>query len=201
MGFYNSLLDYAIDCVISNECENQNSLPDEVYSAFLYRFSDFEKCRKEIARDYVDAFKKLISDEFATSIDLEFESMDSPRFYNYETDKIFGYVDREKMRELFDLCTPLAFQATVDAHLKNRSGFIAFYSDFVNEWKTKPLEEWDCNELSMIFYCLLSEVDDYDLNLYYALTEDISVAFDACVNWSEVEKAVDEYLAENGVAL
>ena len=210
VGFYESLLDSEIDHEIEQACEWQNSedndnvdgnsrgIPEGVYSELLYKFTDFEACHKQIARDYVDEFENLINEEFDTSMSLDFENMESPQFYNYTTDKIYVYVDREKMHELFGLCTPLFFQKTVDYHLKSRPGFISFYSEFVNEWKTKPFEEWDCNELSMIFYCLLSDVDDYDLTIYYKLSDNsIYSAFQNCVNWAKVEDAVDEYIKEN----
>lgn len=205
MGFYNSLLEGEIDHAIRSESEYQeqelDGIPASEFSEILYRYADFSKCRNEIAKKYVDHFSNLLSEhlEFDGGIELEFESMTSPREYNFSTDRIFAYIPESTIKELFDCVNVNSLQETINLHLKSRSGFISFYSEFVDDWKEKPLNTWDCNELSMLLFCILEEIDDHDLSIYYRMSEDVYSAFQNCVDWQKVENAVNEWKEENEV--
>ena len=203
MGFYNSLLDSEIDSSISSmaewQAENEGGIPAEEYSDFLYRFADFSKCHKTIATAYVDHFANLISEhlELDGGLELEFESLESPREYNFTTDSIFAYIPEKQAAELFDYVDAISLQETINVHLKSRPGFISFYYEFVDEWKEKPLNLWDCNELSMILYAIVDEIEEFDLAIYYRMNEAVYMAFENCVDWQKLEEAVNEYKTEN----
>ena len=201
MGFYNSLLDSEIDHEIETAAEYQEEsergIPAGEYSELIYKFADFGQCHNAIAKDYVDAFNGFIFDEYGVDLNLEFSELVCPREYNFTTDRIFCTIPEEKVDELVRVVDRRKLGETIVDRLKSRSGFISYYSDFVREWDSKPVNEWDSNELSMLLHTLVDDVDDFDLTIYCRLNESVYSAFENCVDWPALEAAVDDYLAEN----
>ena len=68
--------------------------------------------------------------------------------------KKYAYQDKESL------------QTKINGMFKSRDGFMSFYGDFVEEWKTKPFSQWDENEVSVLFPVF--EID------YEDITETIS---------------------------
>lgn len=201
-GFYNSTYDGEFDTLIEQEADRMTDTypqpPGPIsardYAEILFDNTDFHTAMHYVASKYPTYLADLINDEFDLDLTLEFDSLESPKFYNFETDRIFAKVSHENLVKMHDLIPPDRLQNTIDNHLKSRSGFISFYSEFVTGWKTKPLEEWDSNECSMLLYALLSEVDDWSLSVYYKMCERnvFDQAFDASVNWGKVSERVNE---------
>ena len=85
----------------------------------------------------------------------EFESLESPREYNFSTDRIFVDIPADEVRRMLatvDMET-LA-QVAKDRHT-TRPGFISFYSPQVGDWGS--VETWDCNQLETL---IIAFVDD-----------------------------------------
>lgn len=204
-GFYCSWYDSELDSIIQRECEYQeeyNGIPTHEYSAALYRFADFGQAYKEIARKYVDRFNDFLCEELSIDqgFSLEFEKLESPKEYNFSTDRIFAFIPEDKVNELFDNVNQCDLASVIKDHFTPRSGFIPFYSCDVLEWLEKPLVDWDYNELSMLLHGLLKQVDDdWEFRIYERMLEDCQRAFDNCVDWAKVDEAVAEWKEENEV--
>lgn len=202
-GFYQSIYDSELDSIIQRECEYQeeyNGIPTHEYSAALYRFADFGQAHKQIASKYVDRFNSFILDEFGVDLGLEFEKLESPREYNFSTDRIFAFIPEEKVNELFDNVNQGDLASVIKDHFTPGSGFIPFYSDDVLTWLAKPVLEWDYNELSMLLHGLLIQCDEeWEFRIYERMLEDCQTAFDNCVDWAKVDEAVQTWKEENEV--
>lgn len=210
-GFYCSWYDSELDSIIERECEyrcdsrNGDSfvdIPENEYSEILYRFADFGAAYQEIASKYVDRFNDFLCEELNIDqgFSLEFEKMESPKEYNFSTDRIFAFIPEEKVNELFDNVNQGDLAAAIKDHFTPRSGFIPFYSDDVLTWLAKPVLEWDYNELSMLLHGLLKQVDDeWEFAIYDRMLEDCQTAFDKCVDWAKVDEAVQAWKEENKV--
>lgn len=134
-GFYGSVTSWFIDDEIDMLLEE--TYPDLPYSInFMY-----------LAKEYVKAYKNI------SGIDsLDFLDLISPREYNFTTDKILCEVSLEDIQKLYtQFIDGGNCQTIIDARFKSRSGFASFYDGFCNGWATKSVEDWDENELFILF--------------------------------------------------
>ena len=158
-GFYNTIHDAAGDDALrhmfsdhATGCHVDEELYDKAFGLVNWR-----GFHNSYARGYCDAF----SDEF--ELGLEFESLESPREYNFETDKIFVHIALDVVKRIFDETDAKGFAEYVLERCSHRSGFISHYPADLNEWP--ELSEWDHNHLyHLLNYYLLSEQgDDWEL--------------------------------------
>lgn len=161
-GFYESWINGMIDDHIEQEAEE---IETEV------KWSDVDINFEGIARAYVDFYEAQLHDAMndeGRAFDtprLTFKELISPREYNFETDRILCEVDDVHKLWSVRQCL-LGFDSLHDDivdRFASRDGFASFYNRFVDEWEDKSLEDWDCNELSI----LLPDYDfeDFDLDL------------------------------------
>lgn len=155
-GFYESITDSFLDGEIESEVEYREQEKMPAYTDFSFDF-------KGLASEYVSAFKSYLESEHGLKLEsLEFESLIMPKEYNFTTDIIYCSVSDEDIQKLYHFAKlPLSqnLQEKINERFKSRDGFASFYEDFVDEWETKPILEWDHNELSVLF----PEPDYYEL--------------------------------------
>ena len=151
-GFYNSWIDAEINNVL--ECE-----ADEL-GVERSDFDDYRVYFEAIARDYVGLYNATLREKLADkgkecyAVEFKFKGLISPRYYNFETDRILC---------TFEACPSLLFavyrtlvgdfdslQRDIEATFASRSGFASFCDDFVTAWKNRPITTWDSNELSVL---------------------------------------------------
>lgn len=150
-GFYQSVCDLYLDDEIEQIIEDIGAYPN---------FSiDFVG----LAKEYIKAYMAYCENEYAISLNLVFEELIQPREYNFITDKIvctIAYSELEKLHTSFMLSEEA--QGKVVAMFASRDGFSSFYDDFVDEWQTKPLSDWDDNELSVLLPIVVDYCDLWD---------------------------------------
>ena len=105
--------------------------------------------------------------------------MTSPREYNFTTDRIFANVSLDDIKKLFAARLSQwgieSLQESIDNEFKSRSGFSSFYDDFCTEWQDKPIENWDCNELSILFTKDFNEFYMYWDNIHEIMYEYVTI--------------------------
>jgi len=155
-GFYHSITDMYIDDVVTLE---HDYIKDELGLELPEKFYDYQvKSFEVIARRYVEEYKDWLKSEHGLTLDsLTFESLNSPREYNFTTDRIFCELSTDDIRKLHAFALLGAIDKAIDETFKSRDGFSSFYDDFVDEWRTKPVLDWDHNELAV----LLPTPDNY----------------------------------------
>ena len=161
-GFYYSQADHIIGGHIESEiyyfeheAENQRELD----------WSDFTVDFRKFAEFYVDQYVDYVANEYDIDLKLTFDELVQPREYNFTTDKIYCHVSMDQLETLYARLLELdrsEVQELIDERFKSRSGFASFYDEFCSEWKTKPLNEWDENELSILFPPVLDWWDVYE---------------------------------------
>lgn len=200
-GFYESVLSYELDSEenqlaedMAEECEH---LTDSDYADLIWRCANYSTAFDYLAREYVDYFNEWVENETGINLGLKFVEMTSPREYNFETDKIFCKVDFEALKKLFEQLEERTLEETINGHLKSRSGFISYYSEFVREWKNTPLEEWDYNELYMVL-CALTDKTEYHWQITERMLEagDFRMALDKAIDWKKLEELKADMIAE-----
>lgn len=225
-GFYESkwsgLMDNAVEMFVYNENERQEShyYKDDGYIAderlrvdsgeFAWEFLNYADAYQEIAFDYAESFGMKL-DEWSKEIDLnapacgiKFKLMTSPRFYNFETDRIFTEISEDFVNWMFKVS-----EAGVHANLRkvikerftSRDGFISGYDNTLDEWLEKPLTDWDHNEIETlmlaVFYDYFTDDRrDWDWEIYEVFAEHDYEYFDKHFNYEKWEAKVNELRAE-----
>lgn len=145
-GFYESYHDAEFDREIESALE-YTGLP---YSSPLYDAlqslafdaADFGAARLDYAQAYATAFLDWLG------LDGAFESMDSPKEYNFSTNRVFVTLTRSDIARLWRGVDKAKFAKACRARFTSRSGFISHYSP---DWKTwGRLSDWDHNQLGTL---------------------------------------------------
>lgn len=156
-GFYYSLHDSEIDVTIERMFSDRDTgcTRNAGLESALFDSCDFTQVQREYAKAYVSEF----ASEFSIS-GLIFESMQSPKYYNFETDRIFAHISESEVKRLFSEVSPEDLAATSRDMFTSRSGFISHYSPEVSTWG--DCENWDHNQI----FCLLRAVAGPDFDHY-----------------------------------
>jgi len=142
-GFYDSShdaeLDYAMESMFSNDQGDPNpGLTDRVRCT----------CRwHAVHLAYAKEFAKSYCEEVGIQL-TRFESLDSPRFYNFETDRLFIELPLEEIQRLRRETSTVSLDRVAAERHTSRSGFISFYSP---DWRTwSDMGSWDHNQLQTL---------------------------------------------------
>ena len=203
-GFYCSWYDQEIDREMENAVEGYiesdprdipKELKDEVLGIFQRNFN-LAVCHNRICKDYVKAFNEWFEEKYELDLELEFESMTSPKYYNFETDRVFAFIHEEKVQALCDLARP-KLDAEIKRRFTSRDGFISHYPNSLADWP-KHLSQWDHNELGTLLTALFSREEDHDWEVFESIYEGdtFTDAFNGAVQWRHVESCVHELLID-----
>lgn len=157
-------------------CSNLESIIDMELEMIQEERTEDEKNHFWLKSDYSDVFLTMAKEWFSEfesetlfyndiDISLEWDSMTSPKEYNFQTDRIFAQISESDARKLFNMVDKERLANVIKERFTSYDGFISFYSNDLNEWLEKPLTEWDCNELgTLLLACLPDNATD---NLIY----------------------------------
>lgn len=135
-GFYESIHDSVFDFETEMIMEDY---PDKNWKDFRFTYDLESYCKRYV---------RAISSELG--IDLEFQELISPREYNFTTDKIICWIKPKDVKKLATALNSPTLEKLVKERFTSRDGFISFYSRYVDEWKEKPVKEWDAVELGTL---------------------------------------------------
>ena len=162
-GFYNSVHDSIIDSALEyqSKCYADSDKANNIILDLL-NINHYNKIREELSKVFVEGINELFWYEYDIKLDLEFDSLKSPKFYNYSTDEIYCYIDNDKINELVTLLdNENDFVEVLKDKYKSRDGFIVFDS---------TLQAIDNKDYSLFFSDLLCQLIDFDViedNEYY----------------------------------
>ena len=115
--------------------------------------------------NYCNAYLNKLSEEL--EIDLTFIQLDSPREYNFTTDKILCSISNKDFNTLLDAYDTKELFNYIEEHSKSRDGFSSFYSGYKAVKKEKDIF------LQYLFNYILQyeDFDFYDLEFEIELNE------------------------------
>jgi len=114
--------------------------------------------------DYVDAwwevnyqavyqtYARWYTEQLGNELDipsLEFESLSSPREYNFTTDRIFAWIGRQDLTRLLLQISLRDLQLKVHERFTSRDGFTSWYENSLAHWP-RCVGEWDHNQIGTI---------------------------------------------------
>lgn len=187
-GFYESKHSGELDSIeeryVEWEVERGSELDAAELHDLIYRTANYGLAFDHIARAYVEYFNDYIKEEYEIDLELKFESMTSPREYNFETDRVFCEISLENAKKLCEAVSEPALRQAIKERFTSRSGFISRYPNRLEDWP-KNLEEWDHNQLGTLLVALLSNTEDYDWKIFEDMQDHnvFDTAFDQCVDW------------------
>ena len=192
-GFYESILTMALDDAenmeVENLHENHPELDIELIAARMYDHSDYGKGFDAIARASVDWLNHVLE---GTGIELAYDSMESPREYNFTTDALFVTIN-DPVR-LYADTNVASLNAVIKEQFTSCPGFHSFYSNDPDAWRAKPLDEWDHNELGALLTAYLrQQAEEKDLDqdcMLEWMQEDFYSAVSDQVDWDALHAAL-----------
>ena len=153
-GFYDSHWD--------EPCfDGEEDIFDLPEGSYFEEFVNWEDYHNHIAKEMCNEVQYLLSD-FVSSI--EFEKVNSPKYYNFENDSIHCEITFNKskvkqyLKDNFD-----SFSAYIRERYTSRDGFISFHSNDASEW----MKNWDEHKVGSILQFICENEgheEPYDIN-------------------------------------
>jgi len=151
-GFYESIhADHLDQASVDSFQDDQGDCqaPEAFHEAFGYT----GPMLKAYCKEYTETFQKFLKDEHEMDLpSMKMEELDSPRFYNFATDRIFVTLSEADVQALYQnmLNHKDVMQQVLQDHFTPCSGFIPHYSNDLDVWLAKDLADWDHNEIGML---------------------------------------------------
>ena len=97
--------------------------------------------------------------------------MTSPKYYNFETDRVFAYMPETTFKHILANYKTETLKKRIEDKFTSYDGFWSHYSNDLDTWlEDEPIEDWDHNQLATLFEAfLLDHVDPDNLNTWYIL--------------------------------
>ena len=206
-GFYHSTYDFEIDQTIERDCEyfaEEWGIDADKIADAAFSHTDCSDAHTAIAELHCATWLERFSDETGINLyeGLKFFGMTSPKYYNFETDRVFVKIPLTGFQQCFDACKADGFkelERTIRERFTSRDGFISFYSNSLETWLEKPLTDWDHNELETLLVATLSistDVCDFASGVEMQVLEEGSGnGLFYCVDWAKVEEELREVAA------
>ena len=168
-GFYNSWHDSELDQALDTICSNDSG---KIYTSIrdlCFTNIDWSLVYREYAREYTELFAIKFN-----LPSLKFLRLMSPKYYNFETDRILASIDSDDLAKLSAYRTSETLTKLVKKQYTSCSGFVSHYPNTVSAWPT-DLADWDHNQLKTLLeaYMLdcLGVTEDWELGLLEDLNE------------------------------
>ena len=143
-GFYESVHDQAVDDALDQMfsdrdtgCKINSDLVMRAWSSM-----DWRQVHTDYAKEYCENFAE------AFKLDLTFDELNSPREYNFVSDRVFGWLSTESLRKMWGEVDTPALRIKIHENHTSRSGFSSFYSNVLEDWG--DVMTWDHNQIATL---------------------------------------------------
>lgn len=155
----------------------------------LSDLSDFSKYCASLSRLFCESFGKEVSKGVGFELGLKFAKLKSPSEYNFRTDRIVATMPTRTARKLFDLSKREGHERLTEAicdWFTPYDGFAPYYSNTIDDWISKPVANWDKNELCVLLDAFTD--GDIDEDIYSDIADSAACkAFEDSVDWKKFE--------------
>ena len=179
-GFHESEADAVIQQELERAFDNQE-IPQNFWDHWDHRpiSVSFSKVYTSLFNDY---FKK----HTGFNLDLRFEELDSPKYYDERTDKIYARISEETLETLYDSADKAVLSHVIQERFKPEIGEKVSYSNNINDtvW-TQQVSQWDLKQLETLLLSVLGENDVMDID-YDEIIGDMDVSKIVWENCSDI---------------
>jgi hypothetical protein len=120
---------------------------------------------REYTRAFVEDFQIMLNQETGLRIKLAWESVQSPREYNFATDRVFAEVEFADVQTMFQRVDRLVLDRVAREWFTSCSGFSSYYR---SDWRTwGSMCRWDHNQVGAVVAALVAQYfgEDWERNL------------------------------------
>lgn len=194
-GLYDSSLDAIIDSELESVSNNaiENGANAKSADSALWDATNFATLHYAIAAEYVDALNYAINEERGVNFGLRFESMHSPREYNFTTDRLFAYVPTRLINSLFKAARRSGTNihkrmnaVCIERHTSYDGFFSSYSPDWQHEWPS-DVAQWDHNQLASLFLALATpkQWESIEEIAFYTVQDGFNETFERHVDWGK----------------
>ena len=154
MGFYGTIAIQLAELYSDYDFEQADDDNKERITKFNYA-ADYTDWKDKLSSKYVACYCKALND-IATEykypqIKFSYSGIQSPRFYNFTTDRIFAKIPRKTIVEYWNIILndPEFKKCAVEYltyNFKSRDGFMSNYDYRIEDWIDRGAENFDVNE-------------------------------------------------------
>lgn len=143
-------------------------IPQKLMDMFE-RAADWQNAMEEYARDYAQGF----INEYLECRGV-YSGMQSPRYYNFKTDRLFVKIPRHELARLWRKTDKVILDRICEERFTSYDGFRSFYRPEWREWGR--LSTWDHNQLGalLLAYLETERGEEWDQWAEFSLMEDAS---------------------------
>ena len=178
-GFYCSWIDEEINHIARMEAEyyaEEYDLSQDKQQEIeeSYCTQNYCKLEVEICKTYIPYYFQAIEEEIGFELNASFESLTSPKFYNFETDRLFVEIDDSKITMLMNWIFNNKLEKlkeVVKDRFTRRDGYIPHYSNDLEAWG--DVDTWDYNQLGTALLVFVDEYADFNYTLHENVSETI----------------------------
>lgn len=175
-GFYNTIAsDRAEDTAFHNfiyendikeNADGQLDVPEDMSEVDQEKFWDYysdnaKEYEKEVAIVYMDALAAELG------IKMTFESIDSPRQYNYGTDRLFVDVEGSELLRLYNSVDKSILADVIKDTYTSYDGFSSFYENDIQHPQWSDPTQFDHNQWKTVLDAYIKEHEIELSELYY----------------------------------
>lgn len=156
-GFYNSIhddnLEHALKSIHADDCGEPRS---DTLQCKLFDAISWKDAHEQYAKEYTEVLSHEISVPF------KFIRLISPKYYNFETDRILVSIEESEVIKLFHCVEKDTLKLIIKDMYTSYDGYISHYSNDINKWLKKPIEEWDHNEVGTLLLAYMYDTQGID---------------------------------------
>lgn len=139
--------------------------PEDMMEAEQDKFWDYyEENINDLRREVAEAYIGALAGELG--IDIKFESIDSPKYYNYTTDRLFVDVPEADLMRLYNETNKEILAETIKERHTSRPGFDSYYENDINDPSWQDPAMFDHNQWQTVIEAKAKQ-DGVDLDELY----------------------------------
>ena len=173
-GFYNTLFEEILENATDNAIEYYNEQNNTLLNYDDFDFN-YNLIMSEICKDAILKVEDKLN-EIGINCTINFETLISPREYNFSNDSINIEINFKKFSQVIEILEQNydLFTQYIKENYTSRDGFISIYSRYASDWM-EDLREYAENEahkVGAVLDFILQEIEEYkDEDLYSDLCE------------------------------
>ena len=184
-GFYNTVFEDLIDNATEFAIDNYNVQNGTELNYDDFNF-DFDSIMQEICKDAVSKIEEKLN-EIGINCTINFETLVSPREYNFRNDSINIEINFKKFSQVIGILEQNfdSFSQYIKDNYTSRDGFISSHSSYASDWMEDLREdaENETHKVGSVLDFLLQEIEEY---------KDDDLYFDLCENYYEIDYTINE---------
>ena len=192
-GFYQSVFTpYCEGYLLFN---NEDNIDNDIYDYCVENADVPQEYYNIVAKAYLERMGNYVV-ETVPSIKMEYKEIESPKYYNYGTDRIIGTCNyNEVKKDIKHVLNkyPNIFDFVVKRHFTSCSGFVSYYSNNYKKWDFDNLDHNQLMTVMEVLTIIGFMHDNYSVDVEDKITESDIYKIE-----STIEGDILEYITDNG---